>query len=271
MTCLGVALIALGFFIWKQVPEKSAFWTSAGIWLVFTIGLIFTLLLPSFNNNWSYASADDLAHYHVQYADAKHVGGVWGYTPQQEHGRLIYQREGCVYCHTQQVRPLEGEMRMYSVGTSLAIPADEREYVYDTPHFLGTRRIGPDLSRVGGKYSNDWHYSHFYYPRQMVPESIMPAFTWLFVQKGDAPPVPTQDCKDLVAYVQTLGYGRQIYDSTTNQWRSWLKPEDQQGSQERSETAVERVVPIRNGKMWLAHPVRGEDQPSPTNLVPPTQ
>src|SRR5580704_5664949 len=123
MTCLGIGLIGLGFFIWKQVPEKSAFWTSAGIWLVFTIGLIFTLLMPSFNNNWSYATADDLAHYHVQTTSNPAHPGVWGYTADEEHGRLIYQREGCMYCHTQQVRPLEGEMRRYSVGTSLAIPA----------------------------------------------------------------------------------------------------------------------------------------------------
>jgi cbb3-type cytochrome c oxidase subunit II len=270
MVGIGIVLIGLGYYIWKKVPERSALLTSAGIWLVFTIGLVYVLILPSFNQNWSYATAKNLEHYHVQYARAD--GTTWGYTPSQERGRLIYQREGCMYCHTQQVRPLEGEMKRYSVGTSLAIPADEREYVYDTPHFLGTRRIGPDLSRVGGKYSDDWHYSHFYYPRQMVPDSIMPAFTWLFVQKGDAPPVPTQDCKDLVAYVQTLGYGRQVYDQSTHQWRSWLKAEDQQGSQETSETAVERIVPIKTGKLWLAHPVRGGDQQSPTNVVaPPAQ
>lgn len=272
MTAVGLGLILLGYFIWRAKPEKSALLTSAGIWLVFTTGLVFVLLLPSFNNNWSYGSATDLEHYHVQYQDPKL--GVWGYTPEQLHGRLIYQREGCMYCHTQQVRPLEGEMRRYSVGTSLAIPADAREYVYDNPHFLGTRRIGPDLSRVGGKYSDDWHYSHFYYPRQLVPDSIMPAFTWLFIQKGgtDQPPVPTQDCKDLVAYVQTLGYGRQVYDQTTHQWRSWLKPEDQQSSQETSEASVERIVPVRNGKFWLAHPIRGGDALSPTNVVTtPTQ
>src|SRR5580658_2568198 len=163
-------------------PEKSAFWTGIGIWSTFTVGLIFTMLVPSFNQNWSFATAQNEARYHLPY------------TQQQLRGRLIYQREGCMYCHTQQVRPLEGEMRRYSVGSSLAIPADEREYVYDAPHFLGTRRIGPDLSRVGGKYSDDWHYSHFYYPRQLVPDSIMPAFTWLFTKEGDGPPVPNADC-----------------------------------------------------------------------------
>ena len=73
-----------------------------------------------------------------------------------------------MYCHSQQIRPLENEMKRYSIGASLAVPADGREYIWDQPHFLGTRRIGPDLSREGGQvFSDDWHYSHFYYPRQM--------------------------------------------------------------------------------------------------------
>ena len=65
-------------------------------------------------------------------------------------------------------------------GTSPAPAADEREYVYDQPHFFGTKRNGPDLSRVGGKYSDDWQYSHLYNPAQMTPGSIMPQFSWLF-------------------------------------------------------------------------------------------
>jgi cbb3-type cytochrome oxidase cytochrome c subunit len=239
-------------------PERSAFWTGIGIWGTFTVGLIFTMLVPSFNQNWSYATAQNEARYHLPY------------TPQQLRGRLVYQREGCMYCHTQQVRPLEGEMRRYSVGSSLAIPADEREYVYDAPHFLGTRRIGPDLSRVGGKYSDDWHYSHFYFPRQLVPDSIMPAFTWLFTKEGDGPPVPKQDCRDLVAYVQTLGFERQVYDKTTGTWRSWLKPEDQRQSQANAEAAVERIVPgeVGSGPIYKS-PIRGGDQQSPTNLIAP--
>ena len=166
-----------------------------------------------------------------------------------------------MYCHTQQIRPLYGEMKRYSIGTSLAIPADEREYQYDEPHFLGTRRIGPDLSREGGKYSDDWHYSHFYYPRQMVPGSVMPAFTWMFDKDQDGNPVPNQDMRDLVAYVQTLGYERQVYDPSLNGgrggWRSWLKPEDQQITQEIGASQVNRA----------ATPVHGGDQPSATNRV----
>ncbi|MGO8672153.1 MAG: cbb3-type cytochrome c oxidase subunit II [Capsulimonadaceae bacterium] len=253
-------IIAIGVIraVWGK-HEKNAILTGIGIWGTFTVGLIFTLLIPSFNENWSYATARDEAHYHLPY------------TTQELRGRLIYQREGCMYCHTQQVRPLEGEMKRYSVGTSLAIPADEREYVYDVPHFLGTRRIGPDLSRVGGKYSDDWHYSHFYYPRQLVPDSVMPAFTWLFTQKGDAPPVPTSDCRALVAYIQTLGYERQVMDPDTHQYRSWLKPEDQMNSQARGEEAVERIVPEKIGSKYLQSPIRGGDVASPTNVVLPKQ
>src|SRR5579883_2733696 len=146
--------------------EQSAFWLGIFIGCTYLGGLVFTAIAPSWNNNWSLNTSVDQAHYHVPY------------TEQQLEGRRVYQREGCMYCHTQQIRPLQGEMHRYAVGTSLAIPSDEREYIYDQPHFLGTRRIGPDLSRVGGKYSDDWQYSHLWNPRQMVPGSIMPAFTW---------------------------------------------------------------------------------------------
>ena len=180
-----------------------------------------------------------------------------------------------MYCHSQQIRPLAGEIKRYSLGTSVAPIADEREYIWDQPHFLGTRRIGPDLSREGGKYSDDWHYSHFYYPRQMVPGSIMPAFTWLFtftpddVQKLN--PIPTQEARDLVSYVQTLGFYRQVYDPTLNGgkggWRSWLKPQDQQATQAAGEGQVLRINPDVNG--GKGGQVRGGDQVSPTNRVMP--
>lgn len=233
-------------------PELSARLTGFCIFLTFVVGLTFTLLVPSYNENWSSNTSKDQEHYHLKYTDL------------QEHGRLVYQREGCMYCHTQQIRPLVGEMKRYSIGTSLAVPADEREYVYDRPHFLGTRRIGPDLSREGGKYNDDWQYSHFYNPRQMVPGSVMPSFTWLFAKDPDGNPVPKPDARALVAYVQTLGYERQIKDPKTGQWRSWLSPQDQMMSQETAENAVER---LKNTEKTGA--VRGHDQPSSTNVVTP--
>jgi cbb3-type cytochrome oxidase cytochrome c subunit len=158
-----------------------------------------------------------------------------------------------MYCHSQQIRPLDSEMLRYRVGNSVAPASDEREYIYDQPHFLGTKRNGPDLDRVGGKYSDDWHYSHLYNPAQMVPGSIMPAFTWLFVNKNPADPSsvpqPTDDCKALVAYLQTLGAGRQVWDPSLNNgkggWRPWLRLEDAVTAESISEDTVRRAkVPI---------------------------
>ena len=276
----GIFFVSSLLWILSRKPEKSALWTGFGIALTFIIGLLFTLLVPSFNSNWSPNTAEDATHYHAVYnvADFKgpddnsakpltstvgmDVNQLAGYTPLQAHGRLVYQREGCMYCHSQQIRPLDGEMKRYSIGTSLAIPAAEREYIWDQPHFLGTRRIGPDLSREGGKYSDDWHYSHFYYPRQMVPGSVMPQFTWLFDKDADGNPVPNGDLRALVSYVQTLGYGRQVYDATLNGgqggWRSWLKPSDQQYSQSIGVGAVLRAKT----------PILGGDRPSATNRIP---
>jgi hypothetical protein len=275
----GVVFISTLLFILARKPEKSAIATGFGIAMTFVIGLLFTLLVPSFNSNWSTNTAENPTLFHNVYNKADFKGpddnsakpltsvvgidpaNLVGYTPLQQHGRLVYQREGCMYCHSQQIRPLDGEMRRYSIGTSLAVPAMEREYIWDQPHFLGTRRIGPDLSREGGKYSDDWHYSHFYNPRQMVPGSIMPVFAWLFTFTPDdvthQNPIPTPDARALVAYVQTLGYGRKVPDGKGG-WRSWLKPEDQQASQNLGVTMV----------LHAAKPVRGGDLPSATNRVP---
>lgn len=96
------------------------------------------------------------------------------YTPQQARGREVYVREGCWYCHSQYVRPVTGETRRWGPVTQAG------EYAYDRPHLFSTRRIGPDLSRVGLKYSDAWHYAHFWDPRMLSPDSIMPRFSGLF-------------------------------------------------------------------------------------------
>ncbi len=98
------------------------------------------------------------------------------YTSIEQLGRQVYIREGCWYCHSQYVRPVAQEEFRWG-------PVSEAgEYAYDLPHLFSTRRIGPDLTRVGLKYSDDWHYAHHWEPRLTVPDSIMPRFTWLFVQ-----------------------------------------------------------------------------------------
>ena len=96
------------------------------------------------------------------------------YTDAEQHGRDLYIREGCVYCHSQYIRPVAGEDKRWGPVTQAG------EYAYDTPHLFSTRRIGPDLSRVGLKYSDEWHYAHFWDPRTLVPDSIMPRFKKLF-------------------------------------------------------------------------------------------
>lgn len=89
-------------------------------------------------------------------------------------GRDIYIREGCNTCHSQMIRPLRAETERYGHYSVAG------EFVYDHPFLWGSKRTGPDLARVGGRYSDDWHRAHLYNPRDVVPESNMPAFPWLF-------------------------------------------------------------------------------------------
>lgn len=89
-------------------------------------------------------------------------------------GRDIYIREGCNVCHTQMVRPFRAETERYGHYSVAG------ELVYNHPFLWGSKRTGPDLARVGGRYSDDWHLAHLYNPRDVVPESNMPAFPWLF-------------------------------------------------------------------------------------------
>ncbi len=98
------------------------------------------------------------------------------YTPLEALGRRVFIREGCTYCHSQYVRPVTGEEFRWG-------PVSEAgEYAFDLPHLLSTRRIGPDITRVGLKYGDDWHYAHHWDPRLVVPDSLMPSFQWLFHQ-----------------------------------------------------------------------------------------
>lgn len=122
-------------------------------------------------------------------------------TASEQRGRQVYAREGCAYCHTQQVRFLEEDIRRFGA------PTLAWEIQFDSPHLWGTRRIGPDLAREGGVRSADWQYAHLYDPRALVPRSIMPSYSALFA--GDATR-PTQAARDLVAYLETLGRARAL-------------------------------------------------------------
>ena len=101
------------------------------------------------------------------------VSGVRPYTPLELAGRNIYVREGCYNCHSQMIRALRDEVERYG-HYSLAA-----ESMYDRPFQWGSKRTGPDLARVGGKYSDDWHRDHLHEPKALVPGTVMPAYPWL--------------------------------------------------------------------------------------------
>ena len=107
------------------------------------------------------------------------VQGMRPYTPLEQAGRDIYIREGCYVCHSQMIRTLRDEVERYG-HYSLAA-----ESMYDHPFQWGSKRTGPDLARVGGKYSDQWHVEHMHNPRSVVPESIMPAYPWLAARPLD--------------------------------------------------------------------------------------
>ena len=154
------------------------------------------------------------------------VPGLKPYTSLQLAGRDVYTREGCYNCHSQMIRPLQAEVLRYGHYSMAG------EFVYDHPFQWGSKRTGPDLHRVGGKYSDEWHRLHLENPRDLVPESNMPAYPWLTGAKldpADAAPrmtalrrvgVPYTDAEiaqggaaligkteldALVAYLQVLG------------------------------------------------------------------
>lgn len=108
------------------------------------------------------------------------VQGMRPYSPLELAGRNIYIREGCYTCHSQQIRPLRDEVERYGPYSLAA------ESMYDRPFQWGSKRTGPDLARVGGRYSNEWHVAHLVDPRAVVPESIMPAYPFLAARRLDA-------------------------------------------------------------------------------------
>lgn len=122
-------------------------------------------------------------------------------TASELRGRAIYAREGCAYCHTQQVRFTEADEARFGAPT---LAWESRR---DYPHMLGTRRIGPDLSRAAGTRSEDWHLVHLFAPRDVVPESVMPSYRHLF---NGAATEPRQEARDLVAYLDSLGRARAL-------------------------------------------------------------
>ena len=122
------------------------------------------------------------------------VAGLKPYTPLQLTGRDIYIREGCYNCHSQMVRPFRAEVERYGPYSVAG------EFVYDRPFQWGSKRTGPDLHRVGGRYSDEWHRLHLLNPRDLVPESNMPAYPWLAKARANA-----EDIEAKMKALKTLG------------------------------------------------------------------
>jgi cytochrome c oxidase cbb3-type subunit 2 len=143
------------------------------------------------------------------------VKGVRPYTPLELAGRNIYVREGCYNCHSQMVRPLRDEMERYG-HYSLAA-----ESMYDHPFQWGSKRTGPDLARVGGKYSDAWHREHLIQPRSVVPESVMPGYPFLL-----ATPVRDSDIAAHLKANRTVGvpYTDAMIDSAAHDLAAQADP-----------------------------------------------
>lgn len=174
---------------WYSRP--SAIFIIAGIAFFFLAiviqGILPSILPQTYNPTVTSASTGQT----IQVAD---------YTPLEHKGRQVYIREGCWYCHSQYVRPVTGEDLRWGPVSQAG------EYVYDQPQLLSTRRIGPDLIRIGRKYGDDWQAAHHWNPRDVVPDSIMPRFPWLYKDSsGKAAPELNEDGLALVAYLQKLG------------------------------------------------------------------
>ncbi|MEP7317986.1 MAG: cytochrome-c oxidase, cbb3-type subunit I, partial [Panacibacter sp.] len=122
------------------------------------------------------------------------IASVKPYTPLELQGRDIYVREGCYTCHSQMIRPFRDEVARYGEYSKAG------EFVYDHPFQWGSKRTGPDLARIGGKYPDSWHYNHMFDPRIMSPGSIMPAYPWLMDNKLDTSSTPAK-----IRAMQTLG------------------------------------------------------------------
>ena len=122
------------------------------------------------------------------------VDGMKPYTALQVEGRDIYIREGCNVCHSQMIRPFRAETERYGHYSVAG------ESVWDHPFLWGSKRTGPDLARVGGRYSDDWHRAHLYNPRNVVPESKMPSYPWLVENRLDG-----KDTATKMEALRTLG------------------------------------------------------------------
>jgi len=153
------------------MPELESFamkkftheWIEKNPWLL--IGLVILVI--------SFGGLVEIVPLFFQKSTTEPVAGLKPYSPLRLAGRDIYIREGCYNCHSQMIRPLRAETERYGHYSVAG------EFVYDHPFQWGSKRTGPDLARVGGRYSDEWHRTHLDNPRDVVPESNMPGYPWL--------------------------------------------------------------------------------------------
>ncbi|MFO7648034.1 MULTISPECIES: cytochrome-c oxidase, cbb3-type subunit II [Halomonas] len=154
------------------------------------VGLLAVLILVVI----SFGGLAEVVPLFFQKQTTEPVDGLRPLSALELEGRDIYRREGCVGCHSQMVRPFRAETERYGHYSVAG------ESVYDHNFLWGSKRTGPDLARVGGRYSDDWHRAHMYNPRDVVPESIMPAYPWLFERTLDGSDTPRK-----MEVLRTLG------------------------------------------------------------------
>lgn len=162
----------------QEKAEKNVFWLIIFILIVASVGGIVEIV-PLF----------------FQHSTTEPVSGLEPYTPLQLTGRDVYVREGCYVCHSQMIRPFRAETERYGHYSVAG------EFLYDRPFQWGSKRTGPDLARVGGRYSDDWHRAHMINPRDVVPESIMPGYPWLADTPVDRDTIETK-----LRTLRTLGH-----------------------------------------------------------------
>jgi cbb3-type cytochrome c oxidase subunit II len=173
-----------------KADNNAGFAVAASLVLFFIGGILTTVVPPLVDKTWA-------KPFENHDPSKGPTGRLRQLSEVELQGRAIYVSEGCWYCHTQQTRTLLADTKRSGwrgVDSPVSTPD---EFVYDSPHMFGTKRTGPDLSRVGGKYDEQWHRTHFRNPRDLVPGSIMPPYPWIVENP--------QQFKAVVAYLQTLG------------------------------------------------------------------
>src|SRR3569623_206691 len=164
-------------------------WIEKNPWLLMTLVVLVD----------SIGGLAEIVPLYFQKSTTEPVTGLTPYSPLRLMGRDIYVREGCYNCHSQMIRPFRAETERYGHYSVAG------EFVFDRPFQWGSKRTGPDLARVGGRYSDEWHRTHLLNPRDVVPESNMPSYPWLAIAKAPKELEGKTEMDALIAYLQGMG------------------------------------------------------------------